>query len=114
MCSLRAVLDLGASQFVSQCTVPEFLPWGVVAFWPISGKIPKLQFKFWTFLHANAMFFTFLPHWHYNAHQMDAHVGQLEPKCLFKVQYLNNRLFPFSIKFLSIMRGSFRKCTVRS
>ena len=37
--------------------VPEFLPWGVVAFWPISGKIPKLRFKFWTLLHANAMFF---------------------------------------------------------
>ena len=42
---------------MSQCTVPEFLPWGFVAFWPISGKIRKLPFKFSTFLDANAMFF---------------------------------------------------------
>ena len=43
---------------------------------------------------------------------MDARLGQLEPKCLFKVQYLNNRVFAFSVKFLSIMRRSSRKCTV--
>ena len=43
---------------------------------------------------------------------MDARLGQLEPKCLFKVQYLNNRFFAFSVKFLSIMRISSRKCSV--
>ena len=37
---LRAVLQLGASEFLSQCTVPEFFPWGVGEFWPISGKLP--------------------------------------------------------------------------
>ena len=42
---------------------------------------------------------------------MDARLGQLEPKCLFKVQYLNNRFFAFSVKFLSIMRRSSRKCS---
>ena len=43
---------------------------------------------------------------------MDARLGQLEPKCLLKVQYLNNRVFAFSVKFLSIMRRSSRKCAV--
>ena len=43
---------------------------------------------------------------------MDARLGQLEPKCLFKVLYLNKCLFAFSVKFLSIMRRSSRKCTV--
>ena len=43
---------------------------------------------------------------------MDASLGQLEPKCLFKVQYLNNRFFAFSVQFLSIMRRSSRKCAV--
>ena len=43
---------------------------------------------------------------------MDGLLCQLEPKCLFKVQYLNNCFFAFSVKFLSIMRRSFRKCAV--
>ena len=43
---------------------------------------------------------------------MDACLGQLEPKCLFKVQYLNDPFFAFSVKFLSIMRRSSRKCAV--
>ena len=44
-------------------------------------------------------------HWHYNPHSMDAPLGHFEPKCLLKVQYLNNRFFDFSVKFLSIMRS---------
>ena len=47
-----------------------------------------------------------------NPHEMDARLGRLEPKCLFKVQYLNNRFFAFSVKFLNIMRRSSRKCAV--
>ena len=43
---------------------------------------------------------------------MDARLGKLEPKCLFKAQYLNNHFFALSVKFLSIMRGSSRKCGV--
>ena len=43
---------------------------------------------------------------------MDARLGQLEPKCLFKVQYWNNRFFAFAVEFLSIMRRSSRKCAV--
>ena len=43
---------------------------------------------------------------------MNARLGQLEPKCRFKLQYLNNRFFAFSVKFLSIMRRSSRKCAV--
>ena len=43
---------------------------------------------------------------------MDAGLGQLEPKCLFKVQYLNNPFFSFAVKFFSIMRRSSRKCPV--
>ena len=43
---------------------------------------------------------------------MDAGPGQLEPKCLFQVQYLNNRFFAFSVEFLSIMRRSSRQCAV--
>ena len=43
---------------------------------------------------------------------MDARLGQLEPKCLFKVQYLNHRFFAFFVKFLSIMRRSSPKCAV--
>ena len=56
------------------------------------------------------LFRAFLLHWHYNAHEIGAGLGQLEPKCLFKVQYLNNRFFAFFVKFLSIMRRSSRKC----
>ena len=41
---------------------------------------------------------------------MDARLGQLEPKCPFKVQYLNNQFFPCSVKFLIIMKRSPRKC----
>ena len=44
--------------------------------------------------------------------RMDTGPGQLEPKCLFKVQYLNNRFFSFSVKLLSIMRRPSRKCPV--
>ena len=43
---------------------------------------------------------------------MDAPLGQLEPKCHFKVQCLNNHFFSFSVKFLTIMRRSSRKCPV--
>ena len=43
---------------------------------------------------------------------MNARLGQLEPRCLFKVRYLNDRFFAFSLKFLSIMRRSSRKCAV--
>ena len=43
---------------------------------------------------------------------MDARLGQLEPKCPFKVQYLNNFFFASSVKFLSIMRRSSGKCAV--
>ena len=43
---------------------------------------------------------------------MDARLGQLDPKCLFKAQYLNNRFFAFSVKFLSIMRRSSCKWAV--
>ena len=43
---------------------------------------------------------------------MDAPLGRLEPKSPYKVQYLNNRFYAFSVKFLSIMRRSSRKCAV--
>ena len=43
---------------------------------------------------------------------MDAGLGQLEPKCLFRLQYFNNHFFSFFVKFLSIMRRSSRKCPV--
>ena len=38
--------------------------------------------------------------------------SQLEPKCLFKVQYLNNHFLSLSVKFFTIMRRSSRKCCV--
>ena len=57
ICIFRAIVYLRTSELLSQCTVPVFLPWGAGAFWPISTKLPKLPFKFWTCLQANAMFF---------------------------------------------------------
>ena len=36
----------------------------------------------------------------------------MEPKCPLKVRYLNNCLFPFSIRFFSIMKRCSRNCFV--
>ena len=46
--------SLEHQNFCHNALYQNFCPGG---FRPISGKIRKLPFKFWTFLHANAMFF---------------------------------------------------------
>ena len=81
----------------------------------MSAKIPKWLFQFWTFLHANAVF---------SNSEFFCYVGitirikwifalvNWSQSAPFKVQDLNNQIFPCSVKCVSIMRRSSRKCPV--
>ena len=90
-------------------------PEGLAHFGQYPQSFQNCCSHFGHFLQANAMFFDAELFCHICIAiriAMQARLGQLETKCLFKVQYLNNQLFSFVVKFCIIMTTSSRKCVV--